>query len=509
MKNIQQQLIKNSFSSIAQIIAAIISGLARPPVLIAKLGLEVYGIWGLIVVLNQYSALLDLGLQTGLVKFTSEYLAKDEIKKVNSLFSANLILYLLLVLVVTALLIIYKEEIFSIFFSESIEYRDLFNIALLYSLASLLNLLTFPFSSLLRGFQRYDISNFIDIVFVITNAICSIIFILSDFGLKGLVYGFSFALIIKFILLLIWSRKTFQQFSLVPTSIAVFKELKPLFKFAPSDLSVKIYGAVTQSVIRFSLNSYAGIASVAVYDIAKRLVNQVLGFTSSVFIPFLPAMSTLSIQNRREEIAKILSKAALLLNFFIVPVIIFLLLFFEPILKLWLNIPDISQIRFAASIIILGASFDLFTGPITTASIGFGIIRLQVIKLTLTGVLILLFVLIFGKIFTFSGIIIAESSAYLIGMLFSIWYFDRMFNYNYSSYLISSFFNILKVALPVLLSAFLIWVLFFNFIQQHFLLFAGIALLISAVIIIKILLRLNIISDSEIRIIKNIFLRNA
>ncbi len=509
MKSIKQQLIKNSASTIFQIIATFISGLVLPPILIAKLGFDTYGIWGLIVLLNQYSMLLDLGLQTGLIKLSSEYLINGDSGKVNRLFSANINFYILVVICISTALILLKDPVMLLFFGKSIVYKNLIEIALIYSLASIFNLLTLPFSALLKGLQRYDISNFIDIVFIITNSIISIVLVLLGFGLSGLVYSFSFALIIKFILLIILSKRIFLELSIKNFSVDMFEDLKLLFKYAPADLSIKIFSALTQTLIRFSLKNFAGLTFIGMYDIAKRLVNQVLGFSSSVFIPLLPAMSSLSAQNKRDEISEILNKSSLFLNLFTLPLVFFLLLFFEPILKLWLNIPDVSDISFAARILLVATLLDLFTGPITTSSLGFGIIRLHLIKLTLSFVVLSSLVIVLGNYFLFKGIVIAELITNLIAMIFSILFFDKLFSYTYKNYLLKSFINISKVAFPVIFFFFLLWIIFINTLQSHFIIFGIISLVLSAILILNILVKLRIISKFEITSIKNIFLKKS
>jgi O-antigen/teichoic acid export membrane protein len=505
MISIKQQLVKNSASTIFQIIAAFISGLILPPILISKLGFETYGIWGLIVLLNQYSTLLDLGLQTGLIKLSSEYIAKGDNKKVNSLFSSTIALYFFEAVIISMILVLSKESVMQIFFGKSIEYENLYNIALLYSLASLFNLITFPFSSLLKGLQRYDISNFIEIVFVISNAIISIIFVLLDFGLYGLVYGFTLSLIIKFMLLMILTKLLYTEFRLTKISVTLFKDLRQIFAYAPADLSIKIFSAITQTLIRFSLKNYAGITYVGIYDIAKRLVNQVLGIASSVFIPFLPAMSSLFVLNKREEISEILKKAALYLSLFSLPILYFLIFFFEPILQLWLNISEVSDIRFAASILLIASLFDLYTGPITTSSVGFGVVRLHIFKLTISGVILSVFVSTLGSLFSFKGIVIVELISYLTSMIFSLWYFDKLFKYTYTSYLLNSFFDISKVTFPVFLCFFIIWIVFNNTLQNHFIIFGIISFIFSSILILGTLVKLNVISKSDLSLVKNIF----
>lgn len=507
MSVIKNQLVKNSASTILQIIAALISGLILPPILIAKLGFKLYGIWGLIVLLNQYVMILDLGLQSGLIKLTSEFITKGEKEKVNKLFSANIFIYLSVTIFISAILILVKDPFMKLFFGESVKYQNLYEIALIYSITALLNLLTLPYSSLLKGLQRYDISNFIEIICLIINAIVSIVFILLNFGLFGLVYGFIFSSIIKFVLLIIRSKNILPDLSLSLNSFNMFKDLKALLFYAPADLSVKIFSAISQTLIRFSLKFYAGIEFVGIYDIAKRLVNQISGFSSSIFIPFLPAMSSLSAENKREEIAGILKKSALFLNLFSLPVLIYLLLFFEPILSLWLHISDVSDIKFAASILLIATFLDLFSGPVTISSIGFGVIRVQVIKLTLSFIILSTLVIILGYYFHFNGIIISELVTNFIAMIFSILFFDKLFGYNYTTYFLRSFINIAKITLPVIFFFYILWVLFIKPINNYFIIFGLTSLILSAIIIIKVLLKLNILSNSEINLIKNIFIK--
>jgi O-antigen/teichoic acid export membrane protein len=507
MPDIKKQLVKNSASTILQIIATFISGLIFPPILVAKLGFDTYGIWALIVLLNQYTMLLDLGLQTGLIKFSSEYYTKGDLGKVNGLFLSNLVLYLIISTIVGLFLILYKDSVMHQFFGESIKYENLYDIALLYSLASLFNLITYPFSSLLKGLQRYDISNFIDIIFIILNASTSIIFVLFDFGLLGLVYGFLVSLTVKFIILVIQTKRMIPFIKFRTFSFKMFTNLRILFTFAPADLSVKIFSAITQTLIRFSLKNYAGISTVGIYDIAKRLVGQILGFSSSIFIPFLPAMSSLSAQNKRDEISAILKKASLYLNLFSLPILFYLLFFFEPALKLWLNITDVTAINLAASILLISTLLDLYTGPITTSSIGFGVIRLQVIKLGLTGVLLSILVIILGSLFSFKGILTAELAANLTALIFSTSYFDKLFGYNYTSVLLKSFFDIVKVVLPTVLIFFLVWVIFNETLRTHFIIFGIIAAVTSGILILIFLIKLNIVSKSELLVLKNIIIK--
>src|SRR3990172_10623528 len=180
MVKIKQQLLKNSASTILQMIAAFISGLILPPLLIAKLGFETYGVWGLVVLLNQYTLLLDLGFQTGCIKLTSEFISQNDEQRVNKIFSTTIFVYGLLILIISLALILFNNYAFNSFFGDKELYPNLISIAMLYSFASLFNLLTLPFSNLLKGFHRHDIFNFIETVSLIINAVLSIVMILMN-----------------------------------------------------------------------------------------------------------------------------------------------------------------------------------------------------------------------------------------------------------------------------------------------------------------------------------------
>jgi hypothetical protein len=174
---------------------------------------------------------------------------------------------------------------------------------------------------------------------------------------------------------------------------------------------------------------------------------------------------------------------------------------------LWLHISNVTDLRFAASILLIATLLDLFTGPITTSSVGFGIIRLHIIKLILSFVILSTLVIVLGYYLSFKGIVIAELITNFIAMIFSILFFDKLFKYNYTTDLFRSFINITKVALPVIFFFFAIWLLFNSTLQDNFIIFGIISVILYAVIVIKILLRLNIISNSEIKLIKNIFIK--
>src|SRR5882672_7462418 len=66
------------------------------PLLLEKLGKEMFGLQSLVSVILGYIMVADMGLDVPIVKFLAEYAAKNERMKSNKLLSSTLQIYILL-----------------------------------------------------------------------------------------------------------------------------------------------------------------------------------------------------------------------------------------------------------------------------------------------------------------------------------------------------------------------------------------------------------------------------
>jgi len=91
---LKYQLFRNSASTLVQLFVSTVVGLVVPPVLIKYLGFDSYGIWALLIVVNSYAALLDLGFGSSLIKYIAEAHALGNSGRIVHLMNVCLTTYL-------------------------------------------------------------------------------------------------------------------------------------------------------------------------------------------------------------------------------------------------------------------------------------------------------------------------------------------------------------------------------------------------------------------------------
>jgi O-antigen/teichoic acid export membrane protein len=127
------------------------------PIVIDKLGAEGYGVWILLQSLNGYYGLIDMGLRAGVTQTVTSRIASGDISSLVSYISgtlpmlARISMFIMLAGFVVGYLLTMTLQV-----SPSLQ-STLLPLVILQTLGIGISLITFPFSSVLVGMQRYDI----------------------------------------------------------------------------------------------------------------------------------------------------------------------------------------------------------------------------------------------------------------------------------------------------------------------------------------------------------------
>ena len=81
--NLRTQIVTNTLSNGLKVLVSLGINLIIPPFLIAHLGVEIYGIWALLVAVSTLVYLFDLGLQPALMKYVAEAYTNGDINQIN------------------------------------------------------------------------------------------------------------------------------------------------------------------------------------------------------------------------------------------------------------------------------------------------------------------------------------------------------------------------------------------------------------------------------------------
>ncbi len=156
------------------------------PVFLAHLGAETYGLWVLLGSLVAYGSLLDLGLWNTVIKYVAQYDARAEYGASCALLSTVLYCYLAIALLIAVAGWIIAPWLPSLFNLPPAQQPVASRLIILLSLTTGLAIPGMLPLAVLRGLQRYDIVNALDIVTTLATAAVSIFALWQGYGVIGL-----------------------------------------------------------------------------------------------------------------------------------------------------------------------------------------------------------------------------------------------------------------------------------------------------------------------------------
>lgn len=452
------QLFRNSITLLLNIGIGTAVALVLPPFIIRYLGFNEYGIWSLIFLSNAYIGLLDLGFQSSLTVLIADAFTKRDKNYIIRLLSVVFWIYILVFLIGLIIAFYFGSTFVNLLlYNNSNPYQYLIILQFYLSIC-FFNLIVIPFSSLLKGLQRYDQASYCEITALIVNTLTTVSLLALGYGMWALVLGTGIAAISRLLGNLWFANRLFSPLLCLqwPTANALV-ELKALIRLSPVDQSVRVYSVVSQTVIRLSLNAYAGVAFVGIYDIAKRFISQINGVPAVVFAPLTPVIATMAVGQNWEKIQQLLEKILLYLGMLALPLIYFTMMFFTPLLQAWLGISDVSQVRFAAQLLIIATLIELFTGPATVTTVGLGSAKLHISKILLNLFLLGMLVPLGGYLFSFRGILLTEGIAIMTASIFALFAFEYWYKIKFMKYVWRSFFRVSTALFPACAILFTSW----------------------------------------------------
>ena len=168
------------------------------PLLLNHYGKEQYGLIGLAISINVYMQIMELGFNTGNLRFLSQWLAEKKHDKVVKLIQSSMFFYGLIGLLNFVLLVIltfYSGDIFNLSINENIIFTNMLYILAVSSLISWTYSIT---SQILRAYEKIALDerlNLIGSVLVFLAVILSVYFNLK-ISQYFLLYGVSIIVVL-------------------------------------------------------------------------------------------------------------------------------------------------------------------------------------------------------------------------------------------------------------------------------------------------------------------------
>lgn len=289
------------WSTFSKVLNAIF-GFVSVPLLLGFFGKAEYGLLSIATACNGYMHLMDLGMNTGAVKFFAQWEAEGKRNMIYRVAKTNISFYLLISIInILGLLALafWGESFFSVTHEEFIQLRYCFFILALFSSISWISTV---YTQLLTAFKKVTFIMQVQCVMVLLKGllICSVFI----FGLSLIQYFFYLTLIIACAIIPYMMKSRREAYIDSHKPAAYWGDFKIVFTFSIALFALSLFQVTaTQSrPIILSIFSENGAETVADFRIVEVIPQFIITVCGTLISIFLPKSSEMMIKSSREEI---------------------------------------------------------------------------------------------------------------------------------------------------------------------------------------------------------------
>lgn len=279
-------------------------------VIIARMGVQEYGLFSIGLAVTSFLAIVtSLGLSEGVVRYVSYFMGKKEESKARNVIKSSLIITGTLSVIVAILLANFSKWISINFFHDA----TLTLILALFAIALPLDVVKKIILSIIRAFQKTEYEVYSkNIIENLAKILFTVFLIYMGFGILGVVIGYILAFIISLVVAAYFLKKVFSlkgKTTKLPKKEIIYYSLPLLF----ANFMVFIMGWIDT----FMLSYFKTSTEVGLYNAALPIAQIQYLFPYALSFLFLPIISTLFAQNKKEAlkpIYKTITKWVFLIN---------------------------------------------------------------------------------------------------------------------------------------------------------------------------------------------------
>ena len=415
MKNTIYNMLGTTFIALMQFLLL--------PLIYHSLGVERFGIWALISIFVAFFTTLDFGTGCAFQKFFSEYYTKRDFDSFNQVMNVGL-LFLFLISTLGGLCIyIFRMKIVAFFNIPKEMTSEAVNVFIFTAIIFAYSNITSIFNSAIKGIQRMEWVNGIQIISFIIYVSGVVILLKRNYSLYGLVIMLGIRIFIVSLLSYWILHFLIPQFKFRLTKINFSNMVKFInygLKMQISNLANLINSQTDKTIIGYKLN----LLYVTTYEVGQKFASLLKMATGIILSALLPAITELDTFQKNDELRLVYQKGSKYLISTLLPFIVFLFFFVHELMYCWIG-EILHDSKLVAQILITGIAVNSLTGIGVMVVRGIGEpgkeTRYAIVSLFSNIILSLVFINIFG----FWGVVFASPIAILIGSIYFLIVFHR------------------------------------------------------------------------------------
>lgn len=365
------QLKKNSFWGIGRSVVSTLVFAVSYPLYLGYLGLEVFGVWVMLMAVVAYLQLGSLNLPQAAAKFISESLVKKDATALCQ-YSSTLIGTIFGIGMVIMLLTYFSKEALSHLFKfpETLQ-PQIANLFFLTAVLTLQALVTETLGGMVSGAGRMDQVFQADILCRLVTLPLSLVLLHWHFNLLALFYGNIVGYLFYGVLMIVFTRRNL---GFLPLSwrYMSWPQFCRMLRFTGPLFGGSLFSCLLQPFNRLLLGAMISPAAATIYDIADRASQVIRSHAEGGLRPLMPQISGLSAMAAEEEVRLLSLRAVQTILFWATPLFIMFYAAIDYVLPFWLHMKDIHDISINLHILLWGYYFNLLAVPFYYVFMGRG-----------------------------------------------------------------------------------------------------------------------------------------
>ncbi len=373
------RLRKNVVTTIGARALYMITRVGIPPFVLARIGLEAYGLWTTIFLLVSYLGLSTLGISNVYIKYVAEYHARREYDKANTLLSTGLSITVPLCSALYAAIWLgwgWVAKLLHLPASHAADGKEAVLIVVGIFLASIsLNV----FSDTLNGMQQIAANQYFWTAGFLAEFVLIVVLVGGGRGIRGLAEAYLARTVIEDGLKMWWAWRKLPWLHLSPR-LARRAALKTVIHFGGLVQFQSLLTTMINSIERMLALLLVNVSAAGLRDFAKKWPQSFSSIPMAFFAAFLPAASHLEASSdagtKQKNLSDFYLRGARYSNLCTAYFCSMMALWTYPILHVWLGakmpMPGVLTMLFFAFSVSM--QFHMLTGPGTSILRGMGMV---------------------------------------------------------------------------------------------------------------------------------------
>lgn len=332
VRHIARNVLFNWFGTIASMAV----GFFLSPFIVHRLGDVAFGIWALAISVVAYMNLLDLGMQSSVLRFINKGHTQNDHQSASEALSAALWIRLQisgLILLLTAGLAAVFPHFFKVPYSLA---RAAQLAVILIGVKVALNMAIGVFGGVLSGLNRYDLRNAVDFVQTAIRAAGVVAVLFTGHGIVAIGVCELFAAVASNILLVIVARRIYPELHIILRRPRV-ETLRHIWTYSAYVFMNTIAIRLIYQTDSLVVGKFVSLSAVTYYMIANNLISYTSQVIEGIGATFVPAASTYEASGNHSALRNLYRNGTRIILVVSLPILITLIVRGSSFIGLWMG----------------------------------------------------------------------------------------------------------------------------------------------------------------------------